>query len=118
MQKAAIIVLADTDTIEGLGRVANALTAVTEFKDAGDDIKLIFDGAGVKWVPELSHPGHKYHDVFERVRDQVGGVCKYCAGAFNVSDQVEQAGFPFADDFKGHPSFRQLIAEGYQIITF
>ena len=53
MPKVAIVVLADTDTHEGLGRVVNAMEAVKEFKDAHDDVQLIFDGAGPKWIPEL-----------------------------------------------------------------
>lgn len=48
MPKAAIVVLADTETHEGLGRVVNALEAVKEFQDAGEDVQLIFDGAGTK----------------------------------------------------------------------
>lgn len=46
MSKVAIVILADTDTHEGLGRVVNALEAVKEFKDGHDDVQLIFDGAG------------------------------------------------------------------------
>ncbi len=50
MTKAAIILLADTETSEGMGRMANALTTVKEFQDAGDDAVLIFDGAGTRWT--------------------------------------------------------------------
>ncbi|MFW6039425.1 MAG: DsrE family protein [bacterium] len=118
MQKAAIIVLADTDSMEALGRVANALMTVQEFKDAGDEVQLIFDGAGTKWIGQLSDPQHKYYDVYQRVQDKVGGVCTYCADAFGVTEQVRAAGAPFADDYQGHPSLRQLVSRGYQIITF
>ena len=45
MNKAAIVLLAGTDGFESMGRMANALTAVKEFRDAGDDVTLIFDGA-------------------------------------------------------------------------
>jgi hypothetical protein len=41
MAKVAIVVLAGTETHEGLGRVVNALEAVKEFKEARDDVKLI-----------------------------------------------------------------------------
>ena len=43
--KAAIILFADTDRPEGLGRLANALTSAREFMEAGDDVAVIFDGA-------------------------------------------------------------------------
>lgn len=82
MAKVAIVVLADTGTHEGLGRVVNALEAVKEFKDAHDDVQLIFDGAGPKWIPELSKPDHKIHGLFEAVKDRIAGACEFCAGAF------------------------------------
>ena len=52
MPKAAIVVLADTESHGDLGRLVNALEAVKEFKEAGDDVQLIFDGAGTKWIAE------------------------------------------------------------------
>lgn len=116
--KVAIVVLADTESHEALGRVVNALETVKEFKEAGDDVQLIFDGAGTKWVVELSKPDHKAHGLYAAVRDKVIGVCDYCAGAFGVKDQVKACGAPLADDFEGHPSFRKLLAGGYQVITF
>ncbi|MCI0509999.1 DsrE family protein [Chromohalobacter sp.] len=116
--KAAIVVLADTETHEALGRAVNALEAVKEFKEAGDDVQLIFDGAGAKWVVELSKPDHKAHGLYAAVRDKVSGVCDYCAGAFGVKDQVVACGAPLVDDFEGHPSFRKLLSQGYQVITF
>jgi hypothetical protein len=75
MAKAATIVFADTGSPEGLGRVVNALTTAKEFKEAGDEAVVIFDGAGTKWVDELSRPDHKYHGLFEDVRDEVAGAC-------------------------------------------
>jgi hypothetical protein len=48
MTKAAIVLLADTETKEGLGRMSNALTSVREFKEENQEVTLIFDGAGTK----------------------------------------------------------------------
>ena len=118
MPKAAIIVLADTGTPEGTGRMANALTTAKEFKDAGADALVIFDGAGTRWVPELADPEYKYHRLRQDVRDHVGGACVYCAGAYGVKDQIEEAGIPFLAEYHGHPSLRDLMSRGYQILTF
>lgn len=118
MAKVAIVVLADTETHEGLGRVVNALEAVKEFKEAHDDVQLIFDGAGSKWIPELSKPDHKVHGLYEAVKDRIAGACEFCAGAFGVKDKVVACGVKLAGDFEGHPSFRKLVAQGYQVITF
>jgi hypothetical protein len=54
MAKIAVILLADADRPEGMGRMANALTTAQEAKEAGDDVRLILDGAGTKWAGELA----------------------------------------------------------------
>jgi hypothetical protein len=118
MAKAATIVFADTDTAEGLGRVMNALTTAKEFKEAGDDALVIFDGAGTKWIAELARDDHKYNALFEDVRDIVGGACSYCADAFGVKADVEQSGVELLEDYRGHPSVRKLVNDGYEVITF
>jgi len=118
MAKAATIVFADTDRAEGLGRVVNALTTAKEFKETGDEARVIFDGAGTKWVAELSEEDHKYHRLFEDVRDQVDGACAYCAQAFGVKDQVQQEGVELLGDYEGHPSIHGLIGDGYHVVTF
>ncbi len=116
--KAAIVVLADTTSHGDLGRVVNALETVKEFKEAGDDVMLIFDGAGTKWIATLSDVEHKRHALFEAVSDTVTGVCSYCAAAFGAKEDVLACGFRLLDEFEGHPSLRTLMAQGYQIITF
>ncbi len=45
MPKAALVVLAGTEAREGLGRVTNALITAREFKEAGDEVRLVFEGA-------------------------------------------------------------------------
>ena len=118
MAKVAIVVLADTETHEGLGRVVNALEAVKEFKDAHDDVQLIFDGAGPKWIVELEKPDHKPHGLYLAVKDRISGACEFCAVAFGVKDKVASCGVSLAGEYDGHPSFRKLVTQGYQIITF
>jgi hypothetical protein len=98
--------------------VVNALTTAKEFKEAGDESVVIFDGAGTKWIAELSREDHKYHALFEDVRDVVAGACPYCAGAYGVKEQVEQTGVPLLDEYEGHPSVRSLVNDGYEVVTF
>ncbi len=118
MTKAAIVLLADTETKEGLGRMSNALTSVREFKEEDQEVTLIFDGAGTKWIGELSDSDHKYNRHFESVKDDIEGACAYCARAFGVKDEVQQSGVELLGDFEGHPSLAKLVAQGYQVITF
>ena len=116
--KAAVLVLADTETHEDLGRAVNALIAAREFKDSGDEVRVIFDGAGTKWVKELVQPDHRAHPLYEAVRDRVAGACAYCAGAFGVEESVEENGVPMLDEYDHHPSLRTLVAEGFEVLTF
>jgi hypothetical protein len=118
MAKVAIVVLAGTETHEGLGRVVNALEAAKELKEGKDDVRIVFDGAGTAWVPELAKTDHKGHGLYAAVADRVAGVCAYCAGAFGVKDAVVAQGVQLAGEYEGHPSVRSLVHEGYQVITF
>jgi hypothetical protein len=118
MANAAIIILAGTDGHENAGRLANGLEAATEFAETdGDDVTLIFDGAGTQWIPELEDEASDYHDLYRTVRDAVA-VCDYCSGAFGVSEAVDDAGLVTLDDHDGHPSVRSLVEDDYEIITF
>ncbi len=118
MPKAAILLLADIETHGDLGRAVNALTTVREFADNGDDVTLIFDGAGTRWAAELAKEDCRLHPAYERIRSRVAGACRYCAGAFEVREELERAGMPLLDDHIGHPSVRRLVADGYEVITF
>ncbi|MBI3960605.1 MAG: DsrE family protein [Chloroflexi bacterium] len=118
MLKLAIIVLADTETHADSGRVVNALETAHEFKEAGDDVRLIFDGAGTKWVAALANPEHRLHKMFMALQESVTGACAFCARAFHVEDQIQAAGFQLLSENQGHPSIRPLMGDGFQAITF
>lgn len=118
MTKITVVLLADADTHEALGRAANAFELVKEAKQSGKDVELILDGAGTRWAKELSSPGHKLRPLFDLVRDRLSGVCEFCAGAFGVKEAVRAAGLPLAGEFDGHPSLATRIAQGRQVVTF
>src|SRR5262245_56110056 len=116
--KAVLFIYADPSSSEGLGRVFNALIAARELKDAGDDVRIIFDGAGTHCVTELSQPDHKAHMLYESVKDRVAGACGFCAGIFGAQPALERTKTRAIVEYEGHPSFRRLLLEGYQILTF
>jgi glycosyltransferase involved in cell wall biosynthesis len=59
---------------------------------AGDEVRVIFDGAGTQWPGVLSDPQHKSPRLWESVADTVAGAYGYYAGAFDATD-----GLPGAD---------------------
>jgi len=118
MAKAAVVILADTDTHADLGRLVNALQAAREFKEAGDEVKILFDGAGTKWIGELSKPDHRLSGLFQSLKGSVYGACSFCATAFGAKEAVVKSGVALLDENAGHPSLRKLIADGYHVLTF
>jgi hypothetical protein len=118
MLKIAVVVLADTETHGDLGRAVNALETAREFKEAGDEVAIVFDGAGTRWVPKFSDPEHRKHALWVSVKDKVAGACSFCSAAFGVKEEVQAAGIKLLDDFDNHPSLRGYIIDGYQVITF
>ncbi len=116
--KVAIVVLADAETHESLGRLANALITAKEFKEGGDEVALIFDGGGTKGLAEVAEASHKAHALYQAVQDKVTGACSYCAAAFGVKNALQSKNLPLLDEYAQHPSLRSFISRGFQLITF
>lgn len=58
------------------------------------------------------------HPHESAVKDRIAGACEFCAGVFGVKDAVVACGVKLAGDFEGHPNFKKLAVQGYQVITF
>lgn len=118
MAKISVVLLAGTEAHSDLGRVLNALELVKEAQEAGDEVELVFDGAGVSWIPELERADHKLHSVFRAVKARAAGACEFCVNAFDVKEGVQASGIELLSEYEGHPSLRQRVAEGYEVVTF
>jgi len=116
MTKIAIVIFSDTEGMEALGKVSNAFVLANEAIEHGDDLKIIFEGAGSKWVGVLEDERHKMHGMYKALKGKITGVCKFCAQSFGVKSQVEKAGVTLLDDYKDHPSLRNLFADGYNVL--
>ena len=123
--KAAIVVFSDpkSGSEESLGRVFNALAAAYDFKQKGDDVRILFQGAGTRWAGELTKTDHPAHGLFEAVKDKVAGVSCGCAEVFGATADAEKNGFELIKNNSvpntgGLPSFRKLTSDGYTVLTF
>lgn len=112
MTKVAVLVFADSLTHADMGRMANALEIVKEFQNAGDEAKLILDGAGTTWAGKLSEESPPLHPLYKSVKGNIAGACGYCAKVFGAKEGVEKAGIPSLSEFDAHPSTRQLVVDG------
>ena len=123
--KTAIIILSDPNTgsEEALGRVFNALAAAYDFKQANDDVEILFQGAGTRWVGELSKSDHPAHTLFKEVEDKVAGVSCGCADVFGGAEDAKKSGFDLISNnpvpgTSGLPSLRQLQNDGFNVLIF
>ncbi len=92
--KAAIVVMSDpkSGSEEALGRVFNALAVASECKEKGDEVEVVFNGAGTRWPAELTKLTHPAHALYESVRDVVTGASGACAAVFGADESLRSAG--------------------------
>jgi hypothetical protein len=118
MEKVAIVVLAGIESHESLGRVVNALELAKELQEHDDEVQIIFDGAGTEWIPELEDENHDAHPLYAAVKGSIHGACKFCSKAFGVFNEVKASEVDLLDEYDQHPSLRNFIVDGYQVINF
>lgn len=118
MNKIAIVILAENGSHEALGRVVNALEFAKELQDHNDDVKIVFDGAGVTFIPQLEDQENDVHPLYKAVKGSIEGACKFCSKAFGVINEVRKTDVKLLEDYDDHPSLRSYIQDGYQIVTF
>ncbi len=110
--------MADIESMEAMGKVSNAFMLAQEAIEKGDDLKIIFEGAGARWIGALEEPDHKLHELYLSVKNKITGVCFYCATVFGVKAKILEANIPLISEYKEHPSLRQLFVDEYHVITF
>ncbi|GGK42614.1 hypothetical protein GCM10008955_40460 [Deinococcus malanensis] len=114
--KVAIVIFEDVR--RDSARVYRALGTAEELTEAGDEVTVVFDGSGTDSLAAIIDPASRLHPLFERLRPQVRGACKYCARSHGVLDVIEQAGIPLLSEHKQHASLPALLREGYTVLTF
>jgi hypothetical protein len=120
----AVVVLADpTGGDEAAGRVFNALAAASDFGRRGEDVTILFQGAGTRWAALLGSPDHPFYGLYSLVRPWVAGVSDACSTAFAAKEAAIDAGFELVggNSVEGGgelPSLADLAADGYRILTF
>jgi hypothetical protein len=117
MNKIAVVIYSK---LEGAGNSAvyRALMFVDELLRAGDDVSLVFDGAGTTALAAMLREDHSLHRAWTKAAPALRGACRYCAKSYEVLDTLEAAQMPMLADDRGHASLRALLLEGRQIVTF
>jgi hypothetical protein len=123
--KTAIVIMSDPKSAsdEALGRVFNALALASECKQKGDEVAVVFNGAGTRWPAELTKLSHPANGLYNSVRDVVQGASCGCADVFGAKEDIEACRVPLKNDHalagtSGLLSLRRYAVEGWKIIVF
>ena len=126
--KTAILILSDpkSGSDEALGRLFNGLAAAYDVRAAGGEATILFQGAGTRWITEVSREDHPAHALYQEVSESVAGISCGCADVFGGAEVTEAAaaqGLDLITDnpvpgTSGLPSLARLQADGYTILTF
>ena len=125
MSKTAIVILSDakSGSEEALGRLFNAMFVAYELKEKGQQVALIFQGAGVRWVGEVAKADHPAHALYEAVKDTVVGICGGCADVFGATADVKATGLKLVHEkaipgTSGIIDLSKYLDDGYRLLTF
>jgi len=123
MAKIAIVILSSTEVPEAHGRLIHALMDGNALKDAGHEVKLIFEGIGVTWLQAFhvrEHPVTKaYGSEFDSLRPDILGACNFCTTRrFQVQEGADTLGIPLLGGDGHHFNVSTLVAEGYQVMNY
>lgn len=123
--KTAVVIMSDpkSGSEEALGRVFNGLAVASECKEKGDEVAVVFNGAGTRWPEELVKLSHPAHKLYEDVRDVISGASCACAEVFGATDGVQSCGVPIVKDnplvnTPGLLSLRRYVSEGWRVLIF
>ena len=113
-----VVLLADTEGHENMGRALHALLYARQAHDEGMDVELIFDGGGVEWAQRMPTDEH-FKELYEDLVDRgvISAVCEFCAGAFDVKEELEAGHAPLHGEDNGHPNIGKRAAAGARIVT-
>ncbi len=121
MSKKAIVLLSDpkAGSEESLGRLFNALGTAWEYKNAGQEVKIVFQGTGTRWPEVLDNENHPAHKIYKELADVIEGASAACAQVWGANprgvDLITNNPVP---NTIGTSSFLKLEEEGYTILTF
>lgn len=114
--KVAVVILEPITS--DMSRVYRGLKTALEFKEAGDDVVVMFDGSGVETLAAISDPNSKLNPLATALGENIIGACAFCARSHKVTDAIRDAGWPLLADNNGEASTRKLLVDGYQILSF
>lgn len=87
-----------------------------ELNSAGQDVKIIFEGASVKLVSKFEDENNPFYRKAKKA-DLIAGICLACSKVLGVYESNLKTGLPMLDDMSGHAGMKKYLENGYQVIS-
>lgn len=122
--KVAIIVTSDPKGgDDALGRALNGLALAHEALRKGDEVEVVFVGAGTRWPGELTKLSHPANGLYNAVRGSVKGASCGCATLFGAAESAQACGTALLTDMplEGTPGISNLhgyLSAGWSTLVF
>jgi len=87
-----------------------------DLSSSGAEVKIIFEGASVKLVPQLEE---EENPLYRKAKDAglIAGVCLACSKVMGVYEQNKNTGLAMLDDMFGHAGMKAYISDGYRVVS-
>lgn len=121
MSKTAVVILSDPKggAQEAIGRVLNGLAVAYDYQEAGEEVKVIFQGTGTRWPELLQKEDHMAHKIYKAIEGNIEGVSAACSEVWGANpsglDLIANNPIP---NTPGLSSFVELHKEGYNVLVF
>ncbi len=121
MSKTAIVILSDPKggADESVARLLNGLAAAYDYKEAGHEVKIIFQGTGTRWPELLQKEDHMANGLYKSLEENIEGVSSACAKVWGANpsglDLITNNPIP---NTPGLSSFVELEKDGFNVLIF
>ncbi len=94
----------------------HVLLNAVDLSEAGNEVKIIFEGASVKLVAMLEE---EKNPLYLKAKEAgiIAGICQACSKAMGVYEENLASGLSMLDDMMGHAGIKNYINNGYQVIS-
>lgn len=95
---------------------SHILMNALDLKAEGMEVRIIFEGASVKLIPQLEE---EKDPLYLKAKEQglIAGICLACSKALGVYEQSLVSGLPFLSDMMGHAGMKSYILEGFEVVS-
>lgn len=87
-----------------------------DMDESGHEVKIIFEGASVKLVPEYEK---QENALYTKAKEKglIAGACLGCSKALGVYEEVVDSGLELLDDMSGHAGMKKYVEDDYYVIS-